>query len=96
MWTQEALLAYRIQRLAEPGAIVFVLSGELDSEHSMRLSELIAAEVTGPVRVDLKDLTLVDRAGVHFLSRLHAQGIELVNCPDYIRRWIAAEEDCDS
>jgi ABC-type transporter Mla MlaB component len=86
-------LAYRIQRLAEPGVIVFVLSGELDPDHSIRLGELIGAEEPGRVQVDLKDLTLVDRAGVQFLARLQAQGIALVNCPGYITRWIAAEED---
>jgi ABC-type transporter Mla MlaB component len=84
-------LTYRIQRLVEERPIVFVCSGELDADQCARLAELIAAEQPGRVRLDLKEVTLVDRSGVQCLVRIHAAGIPLVNCPDYVWRWIAAE-----
>jgi anti-anti-sigma regulatory factor len=86
-------LTYRIQRLVEESAIVFVCSGELDADQCARLGELIAAEEPGRVRLDLKEVTLVDRTGVQCLIRIHAAGIALMNCPDYVWRWIAAEKD---
>jgi hypothetical protein len=41
--------------------------------------------------LDLKDLTIVDRDAVKFLARCEADTIELKNCPEYIREWIARE-----
>jgi hypothetical protein len=43
--------------------------------------------------LDLKDITLVDRDAVQFLAHAEMVGIEIVNCPEYVRRWIAAEND---
>jgi anti-anti-sigma regulatory factor len=86
-------VTYRIQRLVEERSIVFICSGELDADHCARLVELISAEDSSRVRLDLTEVTLVDRAGVQCLARLHATGIALVNCPDYVRRWISAGPD---
>jgi hypothetical protein len=41
--------------------------------------------------LDLSDVTLVDRAAVEFLIHCEDQGIELVNCPPYVREWIHRE-----
>ncbi len=84
-------MTYRLHRLVDRQAVVFVLSGELDADHCARLVELVAAEQPGRVRLDLKDVTMVDRAGVQCLARVEAAGVALVNCPDYVWRWIAAE-----
>lgn len=86
-------MTYRIERLVEPDAVVFVLSGELDGEHAAQIVLLIATEQAGRVQLDLGEVTLFDRTGVRFLARVHAAGIALVNCPDYVRRWIATEEE---
>jgi hypothetical protein len=45
------------------------------------------------VVLDLKDVTLVDRAAVGFLARVEVAGAEIVNCPEYVRSWIEAEQD---
>jgi anti-anti-sigma regulatory factor len=86
-------LTFRIQRLIEPHAIVFVLSGEMDGDHSTRLAELLDGERPNRVQLDLADVTLVDRAAVRFLARVDVAGIALINCPDYIRSWVAAETE---
>jgi hypothetical protein len=46
--------------------------------------------------LDLKEVTLVGQAAVRFLARVEAEGIRIVNCPGYVRSWIAAERDSRS
>jgi anti-anti-sigma regulatory factor len=84
-------VTYRIHHSVQDGANVFVLSGLLDSEHATRLQELLSTATTGRLVLDLKDVMLVDRAAVEFLARVEMAGTELVNCPDYVRRWIETE-----
>src|SRR5439155_18500147 len=46
---------------------------------------------TGPMVLDLKDVSVVDRAGVLVLARSEARGATLLNCPSYVREWIHSE-----
>jgi hypothetical protein len=43
------------------------------------------------VALDLADVKLVDRPAVSFLAACEARGIELRQCPRYIRDWIGRE-----
>ena len=86
-------MTYRIQQSVQDGASVFLLSGVLDTEHVARLEELLATAANGRIVFDLKDITLVDRAAVQFLGRLELAGAEIVNCPEYVRSWITAENE---
>jgi len=86
-------VTYRIHHSVQPGENVFVLSGVLDTEHATRLQELISTAAAGRAVLDLKDVTLVDRAAVQFLARVEMAGTELVNCPEYVRSWISAERE---
>jgi anti-anti-sigma regulatory factor len=85
-------VTYRIHQSTDAGASVFVLSGVLDTEHVTRLQELIMT-TSGRVVLDLKDITLVDRAAVRFLAEAQLAGAEIIDCPEYVRSWIAAEND---
>ena len=82
---------YRIHQSTQAGASVFVLSGVLDIDHTARLQELLATVSGDRVVLDLTDITLVDRDAVGFLARVEMAGTEIVNCPEYVRRWIVAE-----
>jgi anti-anti-sigma regulatory factor len=84
-------VTYRIHRSATPDTVVFTLSGDLDIEHTSRLQEFLVKETDDHVTLDLREVTLVDRAAVRFLAEAEGTGIEIVNCPEYVRRWIAAE-----
>ena len=76
------------------GETVFTVSGRIHSENLAELSNLIDAAAGGRGMVlDLKELILVDRAAVRFLKRCESNGIELRNCPAYIREWITRERD---
>jgi hypothetical protein len=84
--TREGML--KIQRTAN-GEIVLTLSGRIVGVDIPELQKLLMTEPENrPLVLDLKDLTLVDQEGVSFLERCEVDGIQLKNCPAYIREWI--------
>jgi anti-anti-sigma regulatory factor len=75
------------------GDVVFYLSGRMDVENIGELETLLRKEASDSrIVLDLKDLTLVDHDGVSFLKGCEADGIQLRNCPAYIRVWINGEQ----
>lgn len=74
------------------GEVVLKLSGRMTSENVPEVQALVSSETTSRnIILDLKDLTIVDRDAVSFLQYREADGIELKNCPIYIREWIRRE-----
>jgi len=64
----------------------------MGGENVSELEALVSAEPSDRrIVVDLKDLTLVDQDVVSFLKQCEANGIQLKNCPPYIRKWITGE-----
>jgi hypothetical protein len=41
--------------------------------------------------MDLSEVTLVDLEGVRFLIRCEVEGVELAECPPYVREWMLRE-----
>jgi hypothetical protein len=81
----------KITRAAN-GEVVFKLSGRMGVENIGELEALTSAEASGRrIFLDLKDLTLVDQDVVSFLRRCEAEGMQLKNCPAYIREWITGQ-----
>jgi hypothetical protein len=81
----------KIQRTAN-GDVIFALSGRLASDTLCELSALLARESSArAVTLELRDLLLVDRDAVVFLRTCADKGIELRNCPQYIRTWIESD-----
>ena len=68
------------------------LSGQIEEAH---LPAILAEVRANRPRLvfDLAEARLVDRAVVRFLAAREGEGIELVNCPRYIREWISKESD---
>jgi hypothetical protein len=82
----------KIQRTAN-GYVVLAVSGRLEADSLCELSSLVALESSArTITLELKDLVLVDRDAVGFLRACAEKGIELRNCPQYIRTWMASEE----
>jgi hypothetical protein len=68
----------------------------MNAENVSELEKLLRAEVSGRrIVLDLEDLTLVDQEVVSFVMNCEADGIQLKNCPAYIREWITGERDAD-
>jgi anti-anti-sigma regulatory factor len=81
----------KITRAAN-GEVVFTVSGRLEAENLSELKALFSSEASDRrITLDLKELTLVDREAVSFLMRCEGDGIQLKNCPAYIREWITRE-----
>ena len=45
------------------------------------------------VALDLRQVRIVDREAVRFLARCETQGIELLECPAFVRAWIKSERN---
>ena len=74
------------------GEVIFKVSGRMDVENVDELTVLFVSEAKGRrIVLDLLELTLVDQDAVRFLEGCEADGIELLNCPTYIREWITSE-----
>ena len=89
-------MTLRIHRSSTRDAVVLALSGDIDREHVARLQQFLTSDTGHRLILDLQNVTLVDREAVHFLAGAEATGIRLVNCPEYVRTWIAAESDSQS
>jgi hypothetical protein len=85
-------MTHRIERSTNARGVTFVLSGEMDGDHVTELEALMAAVPNRPVFLDLVDVTLVNREAIGFLAGVEAAGATLVNCPEYVRSWIDAEQ----
>jgi hypothetical protein len=81
----------KIQRKVN-GRVLFTLSGRIEAGDLDELRRLLELEETGGhIALDLKDVTLVDRDAITFLTDCEADGIKLENCPPYVREWIGRE-----
>jgi anti-anti-sigma regulatory factor len=79
-------------RRAGNGEVVFTVSGQMDRGNVAELQSIISSEATGRrIVLDLEDLILADQDVVSFLVRCEADGIQLKNCPAYIREWVLRE-----
>ena len=85
-------MTHRIERSTNARGVTFILSGEMDSDHVTELEALMAAGSNCPVLLDLADVTLVNREAIGFLAGVEAAGATLLNCPEYVRSWIDAEQ----
>jgi hypothetical protein len=80
----------RIEKVTDGRSAVLKLSGRIDEEGLAQLRSEI--EKSGGVsKLDLRDINLVDRWSVRFLTECESRGIELLGCPLYIQEWISRE-----
>jgi hypothetical protein len=86
-------MACRIDRLqAEGDLVVFRISGRITQDDVDILRAAINQE-PGAIAIDLEEVSLVHRGAVDLLALSEARGVELRNCPPYIREWIARERE---
>ncbi len=67
------------------------LSGQIDEDHLAGI-EAELRRYRPRLVFDLAEAALVDRAVVQFLAAREGEGVELLNCPRYIREWIGREQ----
>ena len=84
----------RIRRSESGGHTVLTLSGQVDAKDLPELQALIPLDADHThITLDLEEVRLVDREAVGFLAASEASGIELKNCPAYVRKWLNARSD---
>ena len=74
----------------ERSRVLIRLSGEFRSEHL----DQVKAEIElceSPAVLDLEELDLVDVEAVRFLNSCEAEGVSLLHCSPYIRKWMSRE-----
>jgi hypothetical protein len=90
-------MACKIERvLTTAGFVVFRVSGRIDGTHVELLQELTENERTAKGRpaLDLTEVTVVSLEAVRAFTVAEANGIELRNCPAYVREWISRAGEC--
>ena len=81
----------KIDRVLTPdGFIVLRVSGRIVQAYVEELWVLMEKEnITKGLAIDLTEVTVVSLEAVRALTTVEASGIELRNCPAYIREWIS-------
>lgn len=89
--------SYKIIRAADAAdnIVTLLLNGKFDEDSLPELEANICQATAARQRVyiDLSEVTLVDRKTVQFFSERASPEVKLVNCPIYLRRWIAQASD---
>ena len=81
----------RIDRLQiGNGPTVLRISGRITVE-GVDVLRLAIDQERGPLAIDLQEISIVDCDAVNLLAVSEANGIELRNCPAYIREWVDQE-----
>lgn len=84
-------MSCRIDRVVSAeNLVVLRISGRITAQELGILRDLLGQEGDA-VAIDLKDVLLVDREAVKFLAFSEFNGLELRNCPAYVREWITRE-----
>ena len=87
-------MAFRIETAARGRFAIFTLSGRIEKQAIAELRRLFELQTDyRNIVLDLKDVSVVDRAVMLFLARCEADGVKLENCARYIREWMEREKD---
>jgi hypothetical protein len=66
------------------------LSGRIQSDQIPSIVSAMNCDCPSKI-LDLSDVTLVDLGVVRFLIACEDEGVELVECPAYVREWMLRE-----
>jgi len=80
----------RIDRRWNEQGLLLYISGRLASEDLGGVRT--ALDRRRVIAIELPEVELVDRDAVKLLAQAEAEGIELRNCPAYIREWVTNEK----
>lgn len=66
------------------------LSGRIQSEQIASIRSEMADDRTSKI-LDLSEITLVDLGVIQFLNNCEDAGVQLLQCPAYVREWMMRE-----
>jgi hypothetical protein len=82
----------RIEATRGADGTTIKLIGQFDAEYVPELKDQIKAHGRAVI-LEMNEVTLVDVDVVRFFINCEGQGIELRDCPAYIREWITRERE---
>ena len=80
----------RIEKYFDGCVTKLRLSGRIQSDSIDSIRSAMNDGSTNQI-LDLAEVTLVDVTVVRFLIRCEDDGVELVQCPPYVREWMVRE-----
>jgi hypothetical protein len=80
----------RIEKNSDGCVTRLRLSGRIQSDQIASIRSEMGDDCTRKI-LDLKDVTLVDLEVVRYLITCEDAGIELLQCPPYVREWMICE-----
>jgi len=80
----------RIEEESDGYVNKLLLRGRIQSDRIACIRSALNDRST-PKTLDLSEVTLVDIAAIRFLISCEDEGVELVQCPPYVREWILRE-----
>jgi hypothetical protein len=83
-------MTLKIESAFDGRAATLRLSGRIEEDHLAAIQEEVRRYRPHLV-FNLGEATLVDREVVRFLAMQEVEGVELIDCPRYIREWMARE-----
>ena len=83
-------MTLKIESASDGETATLRLSGLIDQDHLAEL-EAELRRYRPRLVLDLAEATLLDRVVVQFLAARETEGVELRDCPRYIRQWIHRE-----
>ena len=83
-------MTLKIESAFDGKAVTVRLSGRIEEDHLNAIQEEVR-RYHPRLAFNLGEATLVDREVVRFLAAQEMEGVELIDCPRYIREWIARE-----
>ena len=91
----EAARMWKIDKCSDSQVTILRISGRIQAAYLRELQTELRS-CTQKTILDLEHVTLVDRTAVQFLGLCESNGVELRNCPLYIREWILGEKNSAS
>jgi anti-anti-sigma regulatory factor len=87
-------MSFRIETTARGRFTVFLLSGQLEKQAIAELRRLFEGQKDyRNIVLDLKDVSVIDRAVLRFFAQCETEGAKIENCAPYIREWMKREKD---
>jgi hypothetical protein len=80
----------RIEHHSDACVIKLRLSGRIQSDQIPSIVSEMDCDCVSKI-LDLSEVTLVDLGVVRFLIACEDEGVELVECPAYVREWMLRE-----
>ena len=78
---------------SQSNSLTLAVAGKVNADSLAEIGRYIESGRRNRQQVvlDLSEVTLLDRAAARFFGETARQGVEVVNCPLYIKPWISPE-----